>query len=97
MHKELGVFSFDTGFPVDHGKLRRELGNDVEIFGGPEVAMLVGGTPAEVYERTKSILQSGVMQGGRFILREANNLPPCVPEANLSAMYQCCLDHGNYE
>jgi hypothetical protein len=36
------------------------------------------------------------MAGGKFILKEGNNLPPCVPEANLAAMYQCCLDHGNY-
>ena len=36
------------------------------------------------------------MTGGRFILREANNLPPCCPEANLAAMYQACLDFGRY-
>jgi len=37
------------------------------------------------------------MEGGRFILREANNLAPRTPEANLDAMYRCCLDCGNYE
>jgi len=36
------------------------------------------------------------MAGGKFILHEANNLPPCCPEANLAAMYRCCLDHGNH-
>jgi hypothetical protein len=36
------------------------------------------------------------MEGGRFVLKEANNLPPRCPEANLVAMYQACLDHGNY-
>jgi hypothetical protein len=94
--KELNVRSFDTGFPVNHGKLRKELGPDVEILGGPEVGILLQGKPQQVYERTKAILQSGIMEGGRFILREANNLPPCVPEENLAAMYRCCLDHGNY-
>ncbi len=86
---ELHVMSFDTGFPVDHGGLRRALGPDVEILGGPEAPLLRGGTPEEVYARTRDILRSGVMDGGRFILREANNLPPCCPEANLSAMYRC--------
>jgi uroporphyrinogen-III decarboxylase len=92
--KELNVRSWDTGFPVDHGKARALLGEDVEILGGPEVALLLHGSAQQVYERAKQILQSGVMRGGRFVLREANNLPPCVPEANLSAMYRACLDHG---
>ena len=66
----------------------------MEILGGPEVSLLLHGSAQQVYERTKGILLSGVKAGGRFILREANNLPPCVPQANLSAMYQACLDHG---
>ena len=31
---ELNVNSFDTGFPVDFGWLRKAIGNDVEIYGG---------------------------------------------------------------
>lgn len=93
---ELHVNSFDTGFPVDHGRLRQALGPDVEILGGPEAPVLRNGTPKDVYDRATDILQSGIMEGGRFILREANNLPPCCPEANLAAMYRACLDHGAY-
>lgn len=96
LHRELNVCSFDTGFPVNHGALRRELGDEVEIFGGVEVGILISGTADEVYQRAKGILQSGIMSGGRFILKEANNLPPCCPDANLAAMYKACLDHGNY-
>jgi uroporphyrinogen-III decarboxylase len=58
--------------------------------------MLLDATPAAVYERARAILTSGVMQGGRFVLREANNLPPRVPVENLAAMYRACLDYGNY-
>ena len=94
IRRELNVNSFDTGFPVDHGPLRDTLGDDVEIAGGPEASLLLSGTPEQVYERTRAILTSGVTRGGRFILREANNLPPRCPEENLSAMYRCCLDHG---
>lgn len=82
--------------PVIYGALRRELGPDVELLGGPEVGLLLTGTPEQVGARTRAILESGVMAGGRFILREANNLPPRVPEANLQAMYQACLEHGVY-
>ncbi len=94
--KELGVRSWDTGFPVDLGRARQELGDEVEIHGGPEVALLLHGSAQRVYERTAQILQSGVMRGGRFTLREANNLPPGCPEENLSAMYRASLDHGQY-
>ena len=93
---ELRVMSFDTGFPVDHGALRKSLGPDVEILGGPEVALLLRGSPQDIYERTRGILQSGVMAGGRFVLREANNLPPGCPQANLEAMYRAALDFGWY-
>ena len=93
---ELRVMSFDTGFPVDHGALRKALGPDVEILGGPEVALLLRGSPQDIYERTRGILQSGVMAGGRFVLREANNLPPGCPQANLEAMYRAALDFGWY-
>lgn len=96
IHEQLGVTSFDTGFPVDFGRVRDQLGEDVEIAGGPEVALLLSGTPDQVYERAKSILQSGIKRGGRFILREGNNLPPNVPEENLAAMYQASLDFGEY-
>jgi hypothetical protein len=93
---ELGVDSFDTGFPVDHGALRRELGPDVELLGGPRVDVLLGGTPDECAAAAREILRSGVTAGGRFILREANNLPPGCPLENLRAVYETCLEGGRY-
>ena len=97
IHEELNVSSFDTGYPLDHGWVRRTLGNDVYISGGTEASILLNGTGDQVYNRTREILESGIMEGGRFVLREANNLPPNCPEENLSAMYRCCLEHGNYQ
>ena len=97
IHEQLGVVAFDTGFPVDHGRLREELGEDVEISGGPRVDLLLHGTPAACAAEAQRILQSGVKRGGRFILQEANNLPPCVPLENLHAVYAACLACGRYE
>ncbi|MEI6808574.1 MAG: uroporphyrinogen decarboxylase family protein [bacterium] len=94
LHRRLGVTAFDTGFPIDFGSVRRELGPDVEISGGPHVALLTNGTPAECAKRTKEILLSGVKQGGRFILQEGNNLPPRCPMDNLKAVYETCLEYG---
>ena len=93
---ELHAVSFDTGFPVDHGKLRRELGPDVLIYGGPHVDLLLHGTPQEVAAETRRILNSGVMEGGKFVIKEANNLAPRTPMANLQAMYDTCKAEGGY-
>lgn len=91
---ELGVTSFDTGFPMDFARVREELGPKVEVLGGVPVATLLNGSPEAVYQRARSILQSGILQGGRFILREANNLPPGTPWPNLAAMYAAALEFG---
>ena len=37
-----------------------------------------------------------IMEGGRFILQEANNLPPRCPLSNLAAVYETCLEDGRY-
>lgn len=97
IHEQLGVTSFDTGFPVNFGELREKLGDDVEVSGGVEVAMLMNGTSDQVYQRTQTILQSGIIRGGRFVMREGNNLPPNTPLENLAAMYQATLDFGRYD
>ena len=93
---ELGASSFDTGFPVDFAWLRRELGPTVTIQGGPHVDILLHGTPESVATETRRILRSGIMDGGKFIIKEANNLAPCTPMANLETMYAVCRAEGIY-
>lgn len=96
LRDELGAYSFDTGFPIDFAWLRQELGPEVEILGGPRVPFLLDATSAEVTTETKRILQSGIMAGGRFILREANDLAPGTPLANLAAIYDTARQFGVY-
>ncbi|MBM4036579.1 MAG: hypothetical protein FJ291_32990 [Planctomycetes bacterium] len=93
---ELKVTSFDTGFPVDHGALRRELGPNITIQGGPHVELLRTGTRRAVRAEARRVLQSGVMEGGKFVLREGNNLAPFTPVANVAAMYAACKEFGRY-
>jgi len=50
--------------------------------------ILKTGTPQEVAQETDRILNSGILEGGKFVLREGNNLAPYTPFANLDAMYQ---------
>ncbi len=94
MADRLGISHFDTGFPVDHGTLRCALGPEVGISGGPHIGLFTGGTPEQLYNETRRILESGVKQGRKFGLREGNNLPPRVPLENLKSVYQACIVHG---
>ena len=96
LKEEVGVDEFETGFPVDHGKLRRELGLDVLIHGGPTIMLLRDGSPETVAAETRRILDSGVCEGGRFVLREANNLAPGTPYANMAAMYETARCWSGY-
>ena len=85
--EELNIKTFDTGFPVDFHALRRDLGRDVRLQGGPHVDFLMRATPDEVRGEVRRILNSGVLEGGRFLLREGNNLAPYTPLANTEALY----------
>ena len=96
IREELGVTSFDTGFPIDFGQVRRQLGPDVEICGGPDVAFLLSATPERARQRVREILSSGVMEGGRFCLREGNNVAPLTPLENLRAVYEAGREFGRY-
>ncbi|NLE29873.1 MAG: hypothetical protein GX629_09420 [Phycisphaerae bacterium] len=96
LKEELGVTTFDTGFPVNFHWLRQTLGPEVEILGGVEIGLLINGTPEQIYHRSQEILASGIMEGGRFIFREGNNLPPNVPWANIAAMYKAVQNFGRY-
>jgi len=96
IHKNLNVWGFDTGFPIDLGEMRRQLGPDVELLGGPSVPFLEMASPEEVRSEVRRILRSGVMEGGRFILREGNNLSPAVPLENVWAMYEAVREFGAY-
>jgi hypothetical protein len=96
LRDEIGTYSFDTGFPIDFAWIRQELGPQVQILGGPGVPLLLRGTPDEVFAETCRILKSGIMKGGRFILRDANALAPGTPMGNLAALYRAAREFGVY-
>ena len=90
------VKSFDTGFPVDHGALRRELGPDIGISGGPTIMVIKDGPPEAIVAETKRICESGVMEGRKFTLIAANNLAPCTPIENIVTFYEAGKRFGKY-
>lgn len=96
LRDNLNVYAFDTGFPVDFGKLRRELGPEVQINGGPTVMLLKDGAPEAIRREVQRICHSGIMAGGRFVLREGNNMAPGTPLENIAAMYAAGKAFGVY-
>jgi uroporphyrinogen-III decarboxylase len=96
LRDNLNIRSFDTGFPIDLGHARRDLGTEIELMGGPSAPLLCYSTVQDVRTETVKILQSGVMEGGKFVLREGNNLAPGTPLENLWAMYETAQEFGVY-
>lgn len=97
LRDELGVMSFDTGFPVDFTRLRKELGPNIRILGGPRADLLLSGTMEQIHDNVHKILESGIMEGGGFVLREGNNLAPRTPLKNTEAMYKAGREFGQYQ
>jgi uroporphyrinogen-III decarboxylase len=96
LKRELNINVWDAGFPLDYGAVRDALGPEMQIQTGPKVSTLLHGTPEQVDAECRAILESGITTGGKFILREANNLSPCTPVENVQAMYAAAHKYGMY-
>lgn len=97
LRDHLNVYSFDTGFPIDHSQIRHELGTEVEIFGGPSVVVVKDGPVEAIRKTVCRICTSGVMEGGKFVLIAANNLAPCTPVEHVAALYAAAKEFGRYQ
>ena len=93
--QELGLDNLDTGYPIDFKWVRETLGPNIQINGGPRITVLAHGTPDEVDSAVKEVFDTGIAQG-QFVLREANNLAPYTPLANMRAMYDAGIKYGKY-
>lgn len=94
IHRELGVTAFDTGFPLDFAAFRRTLGPEVLLCGGPPVSFFLDEDPAPIVAETRRILESGVLDGGRMVLQEGNNLAPDARLETCAAFYEAGKQYG---
>lgn len=68
------------------------------IIGNLEPAIIVMGTPEEVYQATKKVIEKGKRLGPhRFMFAPGCELPPRSPVENIWAMMQAVSDYGWYE
>ena len=88
LHDELNVMSFDTGFPVDHARIAKELGPEVRIYGGPAAKLFVSATPEQIANETTRIVSSVMPLTKNYVMCEGHNVPPNTPIENIAAMYE---------
>lgn len=93
---ELNVYTFDTGFPVNHRELCLELGPEVTIQGGTNAQLIYGGTPEEIDRESKRIIEEVKPVSKNFIFRDGNDIPPYTPLENIAALYEACKKYGRY-
>ena len=58
--------------------------------------LIKSGPPEAVRAEVHRICESGLMEGGKFILIAANNLSPCTPLEHTNALYEAAQEFGRY-
>ena len=96
LQQELNVQSFDTGFPTDLGRARRELGPGALLRGNLHPQLLVEGPVEAIVAETRRLLRSGVMEGGRYIFGEGSNVSPGTPPAHFRLCWETVRAEGRY-
>jgi len=81
---------------VDLEKAIEYFPNDI-IVGNIEPAILQTGTPQEVYELSRKIIEKGRKAPVGFMLAPGCELPPMSPPENMWAMMQAVSDFGWYD
>jgi len=89
-----GILSF--GHEVDLEAAAEYFPTDI-IMGNIEPAIIQTGTPDEVYELTRAVIDKGRRCPGGFILAPGCELPPRSPVDNIWAIMQAVSDYGWYD
>lgn len=82
-----------TAYQMDPATLKREFGKDITFWGGGcnTRTVLNHGTPQEVYDYSRKMIDIFNQEGG-FVFNQEHNIMPDVPAANIVAMYQAVAD-----
>ncbi|MBN1807835.1 MAG: hypothetical protein JW909_02125 [Planctomycetes bacterium] len=79
---------------MDLGKLKREYGKDVTLIGGVDCSQLLPfGTPQEIRDEVRRIIETGA-PGGGFIIGDSSCILPVTPVENVFAFYDTVHEYG---
>jgi len=74
---------------MDSASLKRDFGKDLSFMGGVDtIDLLPNGTPDDVYNKTRKLIDVMTSDGGGFILAASHTIPPETPNDNIFALYQ---------
>ena len=80
----------------DRQRLKREFGEQITFWGGfDQQEVLPFGTPEQVHEETKRLLDE-FMPGGGFVFAAGHDIQRGVPPANIIALFDTVNEHGRY-
>lgn len=82
-----------TAKDMDPAMLKREFGKDITFWGGGcnTRSVLNHGTPQEVYDYSRRMIDIFFQDGG-FVFNQEHNILPDVPPENIMAMYKAVAD-----
>ena len=58
--------------------------------------MSLRGRPRTIRDAVRAICESGITEGGKFVLIAANNMAPCTPVEHVAAIYEAAKEFGRY-
>ena len=78
---------------VDMAEVKRRWGGSLCLLGGVDLDLLTRGTPDEVVDATKSLIER-VGPGGGVAIGSGNSITKFIPLANYRAMLEAVREHG---
>ncbi len=77
-------------------RLKKEFGMDITLCGGIDIqTWLPTGTPEQVKEEVKKVMEV-YAPGGGFIIAPTHNIEPDTPPENIIAAFDAALEYGKY-
>jgi len=81
------------GYEVDLSRIARIMGGKVVLLGNVNPMLIHSGTPEEVREATRRVIEALAPLRG-FIVQDGNNIPPGSPLSNINAMMEAAEIYG---
>jgi uroporphyrinogen decarboxylase len=84
------------GFQVNLDKIADVMGGRVVLIGNVNPMLIETGTPDQVREATRNVIEKLAPYRG-LIIQDGNNIPPGAPLENINAMMEAAELYGRYE
>ena len=82
------------GWAVNLDKVKQIMGGKVVLLGNVNPLLIAHGTPEQVREATRQVIERLAPCGG-LIIQDGNNIAPGSPVENINAMMQAAEAHGH--